>query len=45
MTLIHIIDEINLFRNYKKNIVNKIMADKIKEKYLIFDIDIESWLF
>lgn len=45
MTLINIIDEINLFRTYKRNIINKIIADKIKNKYLINDIDIESWLF
>ncbi len=44
-TLIHVVNEINLFRTYKKNIVNKIMADKIKKKYLISDIDIDSWLF
>jgi len=44
-TLLNIIDEVNLFRTYKRNIVNKIMADKIKNKYLIADIDIESWLF
>jgi len=45
ITLIKIIDEINLFRTYKRNVINKIMADKIKDKYLIDDIDIESWLF
>jgi hypothetical protein len=45
LTLLKIIDEVNLFRTYKKNIVNKIMSDKIKDKYLIADIDIESWLF
>jgi len=45
ITLIKIVDQINLFRSYKKNIVYKIMSDKIKDKYLISDIDIESWLF
>jgi hypothetical protein len=45
ITLIKIIDEINIFREYKKNIIYKIMIDKIKNKYLINDIDIESWLF
>ena len=45
LTLLNIIDEVNLFRTYKRNILNKIMLDKIKDKYLIADIDIESWLF
>ena len=45
VTLLNIIDEVNLFRTYKRNIINKIMADKIKDKYLICDIDIQSWLF
>ena len=45
ITLLNIIDEVNLFRTYKRNIINKIMVDKIKDKYLISDIDIESWLF
>ena len=45
ITLIKIINEVNLFRIYKKNIIYKIMADKVKEKYLIQDIDLDSWLF
>jgi ubiquitin-protein ligase len=45
ITLIKIINEVNLFRTYKKCIINKIMADKIKNKYLIEDIDLDSWLF
>ena len=45
ITITKIVDEINIFRNYKKNIIYKIMIDKIKDKYLIFDIDLDSWLF
>ena len=44
-TINKIIEQVNLFRKYKKNIVNKMMADKIKSKYLIKDIDLETWLF
>jgi ubiquitin-protein ligase len=40
-----IIYEIRKYKNYKRNLINKIMADKIKNKYLISDIDLESWLF
>lgn len=45
ITLVKIVDEINIFRGYKKNILYKIMIDKIKNKYLLDDIDVESWLF
>jgi ubiquitin-protein ligase len=43
--LVDVIKEINTFRQYKKNLIYKIMVDKIKNKYLINDIDLESWLF
>ena len=46
-TLTDIINEVNLYRKYKKYIIYKILIDKIKNKYLngIFFIDIDSWLF
>lgn len=43
--LTNIIDEIQHFKKIKKNLVLKIFADKIKYKYLIEDIDLDSWLF
>jgi hypothetical protein len=45
LTIIKIINEINIYRSYKKIIIYKIMADKIKHKYLIDDIDLDSWFF
>lgn len=44
-TLVDIICEIRKFREYKRNLINKYYADKIKDKYLISDIDLDSWLF
>ena len=41
----NIIEEIRIFRKYKRAIINKFYADKIKDKYLISDIDLDSWLF
>jgi len=45
MTLQHIIDEIKYFNKYKKNIINKFYADKIINKYLISDINLDIWFF
>jgi ubiquitin-protein ligase len=45
ITLKKIIDEICLFKQEKQNVINKLLADKIKDKYLITDIDLDSWLF
>lgn len=45
LRFIHIIEEIRMFRKYKREIINKLYADKIKDKYLIADIDLDSWLF
>ena len=45
ITLIKIINELDIFRKYKKAIIYKIMVDKIKYKYLNNDIDLECWLF
>jgi hypothetical protein len=39
------IKELNQIRQFKRNIVYKIASDKIKETYLIDDIDIESFIF
>jgi hypothetical protein len=40
----NLIDEIKSIVQLKKNIVQILLADKIKEKYLIDDIDINSYL-
>ena len=39
------IDELNKIRQLKRNIVYKILAEKIKDKYLIDDVDLDSFLF
>jgi ubiquitin-protein ligase len=44
-TLLDIIHEIQKVIKYKRNIINKYYADKIKSKYFISDIDLDSWLF
>jgi ubiquitin-protein ligase len=41
----HIILEIRNYKRYKKHILYKIFADKIKHKYLNNDIDLDCWLF
>ena len=45
VTIVTIIEEINSIRNSKRNIINKICADKIKKKYLVDDINLDGWLF
>jgi hypothetical protein len=45
ITLQVVINQIEEYKEIKKNIFLKILADKIKEKYLINDIDLDSWLF
>ena len=45
LSLNHIIQESNKYRVTKNNIKIKLLADKIKDKYLIDDIDLDSWLF
>jgi len=45
MRLAHIINEIKKFRKYKRDIINKYYADKIIDKYLISDINLDTWLF
>jgi ubiquitin-protein ligase len=44
ITIKQFIEEIRMFRKCKRDIVNKKYADKIKDKYLIADIDLDSWL-
>ena len=44
LNLIIIIDEIKSIVQLKKNIVHILLANKIKDKYLIDDIDINSYL-
>lgn len=39
------IDELNKIREHKRNIVYKILSEKVKEKYLIDDVDLDSFLF
>ena len=39
------IDELNKIRQYKRNIVYKILADQVKDKHLIDDVDLDSFLF
>jgi hypothetical protein len=39
------IDELDKIRQYKRNIVYKILADQVKNKYLIDDVDLDSYLF
>jgi hypothetical protein len=45
VTLIHIIDEICRIKQLKRNVINKLLADKIKACFLVADIDLDSWLF
>lgn len=45
LTTSRIIEEIRRFKGYKRDLINKLLADKIKFRYLIDDIDLDSWLF
>ena len=38
------VNEIRDMRKKKRNIINKYYADKIKDKYLIDDINLDEWL-
>jgi ubiquitin-protein ligase len=44
-TLTNIIEEIRHIRKMKRDIINNLLAEKIKQKYLVSDIDLESWLY
>lgn len=39
------IAELDKIRQYKRNIVYKLLADQVKDKYLIDDVDLDSYLF
>ena len=41
----HIVDEVRTIRKYRRNMIYKIIADKIKTRYLVADIELDSWLF
>jgi len=45
VTLQKIIDEIHQIKEYKRILIYKLLADKIKDKYLIQDIPLDCWLF
>lgn len=45
MRLTHIIDEIRQFCKHKRNIINKFYADKVIDKYLISDINLDQWFY
>jgi len=44
-TLKSIISEIQVIKQKKRDFINKLMVDKIKRRYLVADIDLDSWLF
>ena len=44
-TIKRIMSEIDKYKQIKRNIILKLLADQIKDKYLISDIDLDSWLF
>jgi ubiquitin-protein ligase len=44
-TINHLIDEIRLLKSYKRDLINKLFADKIKLRHLIADINLDCWLF
>lgn len=44
-TIKNVIDEIDNVYKIRKNILNKIIADKIKHKYLLPEIDLDCWFF
>ena len=41
----HLLEEIEKNKKIKKNIINKLLLDQIKDKYLNSDIDLKCWLF
>jgi hypothetical protein len=45
LTLHNIIIQLEEYKNIKRNIQLKILADQIKEKYLNRDINLDCWLF
>lgn len=45
LTLDKLVEQFESFKTFKYYIFIKLLIDKIKEKYLNRDIDIDSWLF
>lgn len=45
VTMERIINQMEEYKKYKHLIIIKLILDKIKEKYLNIDIDLDSWLF
>lgn len=45
ITLSRIIDEVKRTKTQRRAIINKLIADKIKWRYLIDDINLDEWLF
>lgn len=45
VTMERVINQMEEYKNYKYLIFIKLILDKIKEKYLNRDIDLDSWLF
>jgi ubiquitin-protein ligase len=41
----HIFLEIRKYKQFRRDVINKIIADKIKKLYLIDDINLDCWLF
>ena len=44
-TMSYIIKEIRQYKKIRKDVINKIISDIIKKKYLNDDINLQSWLF
>ena len=44
-TMNNLIEEIRRLKGYKRDLINKLLSDKIKLRYLIDDIDLDCWLF
>lgn len=44
-TIIHIIDDINKYKNARLQVIHRLIIDIIKIKYLIDDINIIEWLY
>jgi len=45
LTMNNVVKEIEIIRQYKYEIVIKLLADNIKRQYLVMDIDLDSYLF
>jgi hypothetical protein len=45
ITIKALIEQLEEFRLHKNNIFLKFVADAIKDKYLIDDINLDEWLF